>query len=233
MKLMTGIIITGLCVVLFLPGCKKTKHTVETLPETERDYSRYRVIVDVAVIRQGAGRDTGIIGKVKAGELVLISGSTEKREVIGGRDGVWMKAYVGGKDGFVFGGLIRPETDMFNPPYKSDAELEDKCFIIAFPATSHAVEIKFYHDNVVEYISSDDTYTTVDSGRYQVYGNVVFINYDKEKTTYFDPIEGAKEPYENIYSGTAILRLERMDDPDSGLVVAVTNEDGENRMQSR
>lgn len=231
MKLMTRIIITGLCAVLFLPGCKKTKNAGETLPEDERNFSRYRVIVDAAIIRQGAGKDTGVIGNVKAGELVLISGSTDKREVIGGREGVWMKAFVGGKDGFIFGGLIRPESQMFDSPYREDTELVGCRFVDAVPATSFVNDVSFDRDNVVEYMNSGDEDKSVYTGRYQVFGDFVFIRYEKKTDTAYNPMDGTEKSTESIYSGTLILRLERTTDPDSRRVVAVTNEEGEERMK--
>lgn len=230
MRIMTGIVITGMCAVLTIAGCKKPKHTVDSVTETERSFDRYRVMVDVAIIRQGAGRNTGEIGKVKEGELVLICGSTGKREVIGGRNGVWMKAYVGGKDGFIFGGLIRPEAEMFNPPYRDDDELAGKRYHRYLEGTSYSSTIKFEKDNIVEEMGGDESYRKEYTGKYQVLGNVVFIKYNTKKDITHNIMDGTSDSSESTSLNTRILRLERTDDADSGDVVAVTNEEGEERM---
>ena len=201
--------ISFLCILLTV-SCKNKDNQNE-----QKDTFKFKfkprlfwVIVDAATIRTEASVSSNSIGIVKEGDGIMVVDATGKEETIGGRKGEWMKVHHNDKDGFIFGGLISEESDMFIEPMRKDDLMPGLCFSCTHDLSSGSY-FEFTANNEIQYGYVTDEYNDKLNGIYQVFGDTVFIKLDKgERTEYnFDPM--AKEGTEYIVSEIYASSLDR------------------------
>ncbi|MBP8083074.1 MAG: SH3 domain-containing protein [Spirochaetes bacterium] len=140
------------------------------------------VIVDAAVIRTEPSITSDNIGLVKEGDGVMVVDATGKEETIGGRKGEWMKVRHNDKDGFIFGGLISEQSDMFIEPMRKDDTMIGLTFSCRHDFSSCS-NFTFRANNEIEFYYGEEYSTEEMSGIYQVLGNTVFVRINKGRRT--------------------------------------------------
>ena len=184
-----------LCVILSF-SCKNKNNQNEQKDTFKFKPRLFWVIVDAAVIRTEPSVSSGSIGIVKEGDGIMVVDETGKQEAISGRKGEWMKVHHNDKDGFIFGGLISEESDMFLEPMRKDDLMPGLCFSCAHDLSSGS-NFEFSTNNEIQYEYGTEDHNDKLNGVYQVFGDTVFIRLDKgERTEYnFDPTAEEEKKY--------------------------------------
>lgn len=172
-----------LCVILSV-SCKNKDNQNEQKDTFEFKFKPriFRVIVDAAVIRAEPSISSGSIGVVKEGDGIKVVDATGKEETIGRRKGEWMKVHHNDKDGFIFGGLISEESDMFIEPMREDDTMIGLTFSCRHDFSSCS-NFTFRANNEIEFYYGEEYSTEEMSGIYQVLGNTVFVRINKGRRT--------------------------------------------------